>query len=825
MCGIFGSTVFAAGLYLYLNPTLPEAETYRDYRIERPMRVFSSDGALISEFGTRRLIPIEITEVPKQYLDAVIATEDKRFYSHGGIDWISLGNDLIDFVFDPSLRRGASTITMQLPRNVADLSREQTVIRKAKEMLLAIKIEQELTKDEILELYINVIPFGKHSYGLKAAAYTYYDQSPEELSLAQLAMLAGIPKRPEACNPINGPQCSVERRNLVLRRMKAEGLISQTQYANAIAKPISAKVHRRELDLNAPYPAESVRRELFALYGNQIYSGYTIETTIVARHQEAAQKALRNELENYDRRYGFRGPEAQLERETVGNGEFLADYENVEHLLVGAVTNVEDQAIDVLLKDESTVRVEWEGLRWARAYLGLDAVGRRPRSADEIVSIGDVVRVKEAEPGIWHLSQVPKVTGALVALNPDTGGITAMVGGYSFFGTQFNSAEQARRQPGSGIKPFLYSAALQTGEITPATIFNDAPLLFHDEGLETFYRPRNDGGTFRGPTRLREALYRSINLVSLRVFMRVGAESVIEHMQRFGFREEVLPNSTQLAIGGGTLTATPLEMADAYSVLANGGFDVIPHLLSKVHNQHDEVIYEAEHPVVCRQCHLTEEGIAGEEGKNTSSELHEVAEPISPDSEQDTEKIDESELVLALSEQELAPEPEISPELIAKRVVDERNIFLMNSMLRDVINRGTGRKALQLNRSDLAGKTGTTDEATDTWFNGFHPSLVASVWVGFENSEPLGTLEYGSTRPLSIWIEFMREALDGLPKSPLVQPEDVVRVRIDPDTGKHARAQSSDAIWEYFRSENSPVEKTGASQVSSSSTIRPEDIF
>ena len=814
LLGLLGFTSAIASLYLYLNPKLPEAEAYRDYRLERPMRVMSEDGALLSEFGTRRLIPIEMLDVPQQYIDAVIATEDKRFYTHGGIDWISLGNDLLDFVKNPDVRRGASTITMQLPRNVADLSREQTVIRKAKEMLLAIKIENELTKDEILELYINVIPFGKHSYGLKAAAYTYYDQPPNELDLAQLAMLAGIPKRPEACNPINGPACALERRNLVLRRMRAEEFISQAEYAQAVATPITANVHRRELDLNSPYPSESIRREIAQRFGNEIYSGYTVESTIIAKHQEAAQIALRSELENYDRRYGFRGALAQLGDDPAGFAPALEEFSNVEELLVGVVTEVNEQDIEVLLKDGKIAQVDWNGLRWARKYLGLDAVGRRPRTADEVVAIGDVVRVGEGEDGAWELVQEPRVTGALVSLNPLTGGVTAMVGGYSFYGKQFNSAEQARRQPGSGIKPFLYSAAIQTGAITPATIFNDAPLVFPDEGLETFYRPRNDGGTFGGPTRLREALYRSVNLVSLRVFMRVGAESVIQHMQRFGFKEEVLPNSTQLAIGGGTLTATPLEMASAYAVLANGGYRVEPHLVSKVYNQFDELVYEARHPVVCKGCEeIADLEIAPPNSELTTAEV-EANTGIS---------LDSGELQIGEATEE--PVLDADSSLVATRVVDEQNIFLMNSMLRDVVNRGTGRRALQLNRTDLAGKTGTTDEATDTWFNGFHPSLVASVWVGFENQEPLGELEYGSTRPLSIWIEFMREALDDVPNSPLVQPKGIVRVRIDPETGKHVRGNVNRGIWEYFREENSPVAKNRSNRSDSNDDLRPEDIF
>lgn len=785
----FGTLVNIAAAYLYLNPKLPAAQSYRDYKLETPLRIFSNDGALIAEFGTRRLIPIALGDVPQAYIDGLIATEDKRFYSHEGIDWISLANDFVAVMLNPDVRRGASTLTMQLPRNVADLSREQTLIRKAKEMLLAIKIERELTKDEILELYINVVPFGKRAYGLQAAAYTYYNKPADELNLAQLAMLAGIPKRPEAGNPINGPEWALQRRNLVLRRMLSENYISEAQYTHAASQPITATVFDRELDLPAPYPSEIVRQQLLERFGNRIYSGFKVYTTISAQQQRVAQRALRDGLQTYDERRGYRGPEGNLDTDSDAYAEQLRTLSDVDQQRVAVVVRLETDSIIAERRDESFIKIPWEGIRWARKYLGPGAVSRRPRTADEVVAIGDIIRVRR-EDDIWMLSQLPEVTGALVALNPQTGGVSAMVGGYSFAASQFNSATQSQRQPGSGIKPFVYSAALDAGR-TAATIYLDAPLVFDDESLETVYRPQNDGGEYRGHIRLREALYRSVNLVSMRVFMDVGSLKIIEYLTRFGFDPEKLPDDTQLAIGGGTMTATPLEMATAYSILANGGYKVEPHLITKVVDLEDAIVYQPVFPEVCSEC----PDVLDNEGPLTG--LTASVEPT----------IDEGQYV-------------IRP---AQRVIDERNIFIMNTMLRDVMKKGTGRRALALNRDDLAGKTGTTDDATDIWFSGFQPQLVASVWVGFPEVRSLGKREYGSTYPLTIWMEFMREALKDLPNEPLHPPEGVVQVRIDPKTGKVANPDQDNVMLEYFRAENSPA--LNADHRKSSDGLQPEDIF
>ncbi len=787
-----------AGMYLYLDPKNPDAESYRDYRHETPMRIFSSEGALIAEFGDRRLIPVDIEDVPQRYLDAVVYTEDKRFFEHGGIDWISLANDTIDLVFNNGVKRGASTITMQLPRNVADLSREQTFIRKFREMLLAIKIEHELTKMEILELYINVVPFGKHSYGVQAASYTYYGKPVQELNLPQLAMLAGLPKRPEAGNPINGPEWAIDRRNLVLRRMRDAGVISLQEFDSASAAPISAQVHRRELDLNAPYPAETVRREVFERFGAEAYSGFSVYTTIDVDHQRAAQEAVRSELKAFDRRYGYRGPERRIQltdNESDLVARFVEELKNetpIRSMVPSIVSDVQDQSIDVVASNGETYRVEWDGLKWARRSLGEAGVGASPKTASDIVSVGDLVRI-EIVDGAWELSQIPEIQGSIVAVNPRTGAVTAMVGGFSFAINQYNHATQAQRQPGSGFKPFVYTAALANG-VTPATIFLDAPLIYNDEALETAYRPRNFSGEYNGPTRVREALYKSINLVSIRVLEQVGANTARDFVSRFGFAPEELPNNTQLAIGGGSITSSPMQLAGAYSIVANGGYRIEPHLIERIVTLDGDNVYQPIYPHVCDDC--------GHPQTQFDARIWRESTEFAVEHPQTSE----------------------GAAINAERVLDNRLAFLVDSMLRDVVRLGTGRRALELERGDLAGKTGTTDLAVDTWFNGYQQNLVATSWVGYTNQRSLGELEFGSTRPLSIWVKFMRQALEEVPEFVPAPPNGIVSVKIDPDSGRIAHAEQEGAVTEYFLAETAPrIDPVRTSR--ETDVLSPEELF
>ena len=793
-CGIW---LTLAGVFLYLNPQIPAAETYRHVRLETPMRVFTADGALIAEFGERRRIPITLEQVPRHFINALLDTEDKRFYQHSGIDFISLTNDTLGLIgsllADGSLGPGASTITMQLARNIS-FSLERRFLRKFKEMLLALKIERELTKDEILALYINEMPFGKRAYGAEAAARTYYGKPLMDLNVPQLAMLAGVLQAPTAGNPINGPERALRRRNLVLSRMRSQGSISGAEYQQAVAAPISAKLHGRALDVASPFPAEWVRQTLLGHIPDLYTGGYEVYTTLDGRLQATATEALRKGLIAYDRRHGYRGPEAQFERLEDALAA-LAERPAYGGLVPAVVTTIDEEqaTAKVRLAAGDDVDLPLASLRW-RPYVAVDVRGRRPQTVGEVLSIGDLIRLQTTDEG-WRLAQLPAIQGALVSLDAHSGAVRALEGGFDFHMNQFNHALQAARQPGSGFKPFVYSAALDSG-VTPASIFMDAPLVFDDANLESQYRPDNYDSRYNGPTRLREALYRSINLVSMRVLLRVGAGRALNHVRRFGFDTGTFPRNTQLAIGGGTMAVTPIDMVTAYAVFANGGRLVQPHIVERVLDLSGNLIFEPTYPVV----------VAADDADATAAA---AAPPIEP-----------ANLEELLAD---APEP-------AEQVIDERNAFIMHQMLRDVVRRGTGRRARVLERSDLAGKTGTTDDSADTWFNGFSPEVATTVWVGFPNHSPLGEREYGSNTPLPIWIDYMREALKGRPEFDPPLPPGVLSMKIDPATGGLAGSGQRDAIFEYFLAEHAPKTDTdqrrdAGSDNGAGGNIKPEDLF
>ena len=868
LTGVCAAVLSLAGVYLYLDPQTPRAATYRELRLETPLRVYTLDKKLIAEFGERRLIPITFDSIPKPFIHALLDTEDKRFYSHSGIDFISLINDSVALLLGVENPSGASTITMQLARNVS-FSLERTFIRKFKEMLLALKIEQELTKEEILELYINVVPFGKRAYGAEAAALTYYGKPLRELNLPQLAMIAGIPQAPSAGNPVNGPERALRRRNTVLARMAAQDSITPEQYEAAVAAPMTARLYQRELDVPAPYPAEWVRQQLRPQFDDLYTAGYEVITTLDSAMQTAATAAVRKGLHSYDRRHGYRGPEAQIELPEDAAGE-SPDYQaskltetylgalsaapTISDLRPAVVTGMNDitQRTELLFADGSTGTLDWESSRWARRYFDADTRGPRPDKPSDIFAVGDLIRVQrlppDAEPpatedadaaaaatgdadgaqqreDLWRLSQIPDIQGALVAVDPDTGAVRAMRGGFDFAANQYNHALQAARQPGSGFKPFVYSSALHHG-VTPASMFLDAPLVFDDQNLETEYRPDNDNNQYNGPTRLREALYRSINLVSMRVLLEVQAGNVLEYVTRFGFDTRAFPRNTQLAIGGGTMAVTPLQMATAYATLANGGYAIEPHVLSEVRDINGDVLFAANYPQVCRDCDVADAA---------SQAAAEAAEPPPDDLPTEDEPATLEALLATLPEtaaaESVGPGDDIAnvpiEPIYADRVVDERNAYIMTSMLGDVIRRGTGRRARSLGRADLAGKTGTTNDAADTWFNGYNQDLAATVWVGFGNHAPLGRREYGSNTPLPIWIDFMETALAGVPERSAVQPPGIVTMRIDPTTGDAAPPEAADAVFEYFLQEHAPEppDAIALEQPNGGTTIKPVDLF
>jgi penicillin-binding protein 1A len=753
-----GVAVAAAVLYVKIEPQLPSIEVLRDVQLQEPLRIYASDRQLLAEFGEKRRTPVKFSQVPDAMVQAFLAAEDDRFFEHSGVDFQGLLRAAIELVRTGKKRQGGSTITMQVARNFF-LSSEKTYLRKLTEILLSYKIEGSLSKEEILELYLNKIYLGQRAYGVEAAAQVYYGMSIADLSVARMAMIAALPKAPSRINPISNPQAALERRNYILGRMHQLGYLDTAAYEAAVAEPDGARLHRVQVEANAAYVAEMVRHEMVERYGVSAYtSGYEVITTIDVPRQAAATRALRKDLLAYSKRHGYRGVEASLSLADIpveNRVELLADYAQVGGLEPALVTGVDEKSIEVLLKNNETITVDWEGLSWARPYRSVNSLGPAPKQAGDIVAVGDVVRVSGSDAE-WELAQVPVVEGALVSLRPTDGAIQALVGGFDFKRSKFNRATQAKRQPGSSFKPIIYSAALEKG-FTPASIINDAPVVFDDSQLESTWRPENYSGKFFGPTRLREALYRSRNLVSIRILRAIGAGYAATYAENFGFSAEELPHNLTLALGSASVT--PLQMARAYAVLANGGYLIEPYLISSIQNAAGEVIFMADSPVVCPDC-------------------PEVLDEINSGMQKQVK--------------------------LAPQVLSPRNVWLMTSMMRDVIQRGTGVKARVLGRSDLAGKTGTTNEQMDGWFSGFNHALVATAWVGFDKLEPLGRRETGGRSALPMWIDYMREALQGIEELNQQPPEGLVTVRIDPVTGLLARSGQQDAIFETFTEETVP---------------------
>jgi penicillin-binding protein 1A len=707
--------------------------------------------------------------VPPLLVKAFLAAEDDHFYEHVGVDFPGLVRAAIDLALTGKKRRGASTITMQVARNFF-LSSEKTYLRKLTEILLAFRIEGSLSKDEILELYFNKIYLGNHAYGVEAAAQIYYGRGIGELSLAQMAMISALPKAPSRVNPINDLQAATERRDYILGRMLNLGYIDTAQHAAAVAEQDAAVLHTVQVGASAPYVAEMVRGEMVRQYGSRAYtSGFEVITTVDATHQGAASKALRDGLVEYSKRHGYRGIETHVDLAGTAQEDWpalLAGHQAVGGLVAALVTQVDGQTARLLLGDGTELELDWEGLAWASPYRSVNSRGAAPEQASDILAPGDIVRVRELEDGRRELSQVPAAEGALVALNPVNGAILALVGGFDFNNSEFNRVTQAQRQPGSSFKPVIYSAALEKG-YTPASMINDAPVVFDDPELESTWRPENYSGQFHGPTRLREALYRSRNLVSIRILRDIGADYAVEYAGRFGFDPDQLPRDLTLALGSASVT--PLQMARAYAVLANGGYLIEPYFIGRISDATGKLLYQARPAVVCKHC-------------------EEVMEAINTDEQQ--------------------------PLPLARQVLAPRNVWLMTSMMRDVIQRGTGRRARVLGRPDLAGKTGTTNDQMDGWFSGFNHALVTTAWVGFDRLQPLGRGETGGHVALPVWIDYMAVALEGIPVQKQEPPEGLVTVRIDPQTGLLAGSGQRDAIFETFMVENVPQQLSGSERSS-----------
>ena len=771
---------------MILTPTLPAVDGLAESRLKVPMRVYTADGVLIGEFGEERRIPVSVDQVPEQLMQAVLASEDTNFYRHHGVDFLGIARAAWTNFRAGGHKQGASTITMQVARNFF-LSPEKTYTRKFKEVLLAFKLERELSKDEILELYLNKIFLGHRAYGFAAAAKIYYGKKLDELTLPEMAMLAGLPKAPSRNNPLTNPEPARERRNYVLRRMHKLGYVDKAIYRASVTAPLSARKHALTYDVEAPYIAEMVRRYMIDTYENQTYAGgFHVYTTLHSGYQRAANRALRNTLLEYERRHGYRGPagHVNVDKDTDRSllDEALKNLRAVGNLIPGVVLMVEERSVAVYTQDGDIAEVDWPGLSWARRFIDVNRVGPLPKTAADILSVGDIIYLEKRREGRWRLAQVPRVAGALVALRPDDGAILALSGGFDFRSSKFNRVTQAERQPGSNIKPFIYSAALEKG-FTAATPVSGAPIAIEDANLEDVWRPENYSGKFFGPTRLRKALKLSLNLVSVRLLRAIGPGYAADYLARFGFERDKLPRNLSLALGSASFT--PLTMVRAFSVFANGGFRVQPYFISRVETGDGTVLEQARPLVVCPQCPETR---LTETEKAEQQNEQEATPPENPARAAEAEA----------SPEEPDPAAETGGPRWAPRVIRPENAFIITDIMQDVIKTGTGRRALVLGREDLAGKTGTTNEFRDAWFSGFNANIAATTWVGFDQPATLGRGEAGSRAALPMWIRFMRTALKDFPERTLEPPPGVELRLVNEETGQPTTLEDPLAIEEYF---------------------------
>ncbi|MCA0404214.1 MAG: penicillin-binding protein 1A [Proteobacteria bacterium] len=751
-------------LYLYLQSQLPSVDSLKTVHLQVPLRIYTEDGLLIQEYGEKRRIPATYDQIPPMLVKALLATEDQRFFEHPGVDIMGLGRATLRMLKTGTKSQGGSTITMQVARNFF-LSRKKTFLRKFNEILLAIKIDRELSKEKILELYLNKIYLGNRAYGVGAAAMVYYGKTLKELNLAEMAMIAGLPQAPSTQNPIANPLAAKKRRDHVLERLLEEKFITREEYQEAVSQPITAKYHSTNIQVEAPYVAEMIRQSLFDHFGEKAYTkGYKVYTTIKGPLQRAANDVITQGLLSYDKRHGYRGPVANIkgidEKSSPDSlHKILSQYPIIDILEPAIILSVSAKEATAANRHGFKFTIPWEGLSWARPALKHGWMGKAPSLAKQVIKTGDIVYVIHNDKDLWILSQVPQVEAALVALNPKDGALEALVGGFNFQKSKFNRATQSERQPGSSFKPFVYAAALNKG-YTLATLVNDAPIVVDDPSQANLWRPHNVNNTFNGPTRLKDALVHSRNLVSIRVLDDIGFDYAIDFISQFGFRKQSLPKALSLALG--SLSVSPMDLTTAYAVFANGGFKVEPYIIDHITDNDGKVLLKAKPVTVCNPC---------------------------------SDKVD--------------------PSTIAPRVIPEDIAFLMNSALKGVIQQGTARAALSLNRKDLAGKTGTTNDQVDAWFAGYNSNIVATTWVGFDNPQSLH--EYAAGLALPLWINFMKTALANTSEQEMKQPQNVVAVRIDPTTGLLAKNNQNNAIVEYFKEQDIPSNED--SQVEENETI------
>jgi penicillin-binding protein 1A len=796
IAGLVGLAFLAT--YYYLKPTLPDVAVLRDVRLQVPLRVYSRDGKLLAQLGEQRRVPVTWEQIPPVVVQAVLAAEDDRFFQHPGVDWQGVTRALVMAAVTMELSQGGSTLTQQLVRTTL-ITKEKQLRRKLREIFLALSLENELSKQEIFTLFVNTQFLGQRSYGFAAAAETYFGKSLTDVDASEAALLAGILQAPSRQNPVASVEEATARRSYVLRRMRELGFLDEAAWQSAMDKPVTRGQHGPRVQIDAPYIGEMVRIALFEKFGERIYSeGFQVITTVDSRLQRAADVALRAAVLEYDRRHGWRGPAGRVEVGKQADAELAAAIEDrpvVGGLIPAIVVNTGATDATVVARSGMRYRLPMEGIRWARVG---DVTPKTPR---DVMKIGDIVHVLPSGEGLALLAQLPEVQGAIVALDPHDGAIVALSGGFDYAASKFNRVVQARRQPGSSFKPFIYSAALEAG-LTPATVVLDAPVVYEapdatvgigqgedevavesEEPEEEDWRPVNDSRRFYGPTRLRDALARSRNLVTIRVMRQIGVSFTRDYVQRFGLPEQHIPADLTAALG--TAQLTPLEMANGFGVFANGGSLVKPHLIDRILAADGTVLEESEPTIACSGCRTP-----------AAAPIH---APPSPAGEIASGTVRAADVGGSL--------PAPPPELVAPQAITEANAWIITDLLKDVVRRGTGQRARALGRSDIAGKTGTTNEGRDAWFSGFNPDLVATAWVGFDQERSLGPDEEGSRTALPMWIYFMREALAGLPARHLPMPDGVVTARITSESAQFS--EEAPAEFEYFLAEHLPAGVAG----------------
>ncbi|HEX9706762.1 MAG TPA: PBP1A family penicillin-binding protein [Steroidobacteraceae bacterium] len=812
IAGLIGLAFLAT--YYYLKPTLPDVAVLRDVRLQVPLRVYSRDGKLLAQLGEQRRVPVTWEQIPPVVVQAVLAAEDDRFFEHPGVDWQGVTRALVVAAVTMELSQGGSTLTQQLVRTTL-ITKEKQLRRKLREIFLALSLENELSKQEIFTLFVNTQFLGQRSYGFAAASETYFGKTLTDVDASEAALLAGILQAPSRQNPVTSVEEATERRTYVLRRMRELGYLDETAWQAAMDKPVARGLHGPRVQIDAPYIGEMVRIALFEKFGDRIYSeGFQVVTTIDSRLQRAADVALRAAVLEYDRRHGWRGAVGRVEVDKQTDAILAAAIEDrpvVGGLIPAIVVDTDASEATVVARSGMRYRLPMEGIRWAKVA---DATPKSPR---DVMKIGDVVYVLPSGEGVALLAQLPEVQGAIVALDPYDGAIVALSGGFDYAASKFNRVVQARRQPGSSFKPFIYSAALHAG-MTPASVVLDAPVVYEapdpvvgigqggdavegEEPEEEDWRPVNDSRRFYGPTRLRDALARSRNLVTIRVMRQIGVGYTREYVGRFGLPKEHIPADLTAALG--TAQLTPLEMADGFAVFANGGSLVKPYLIDRILAADGTVLEQTEPTMACVDC--------------DTAAAEPAAPPPLPASARASGVVRAADVGGSL--------PPLLPEQAAPRAITEANAWIITDLLRDVVRRGTGQRARALGRGDIAGKTGTTNDGRDAWFSGFNPDLVATAWVGFDQERPLGADEEGARTALPMWIYFMREALAGKPQRRLPMPDGVVTARIGSEASEFG--EDAPADFEYFLADHLPagVAGEGAAEAATQPQKYEEPIF